>query len=388
MAEKYPLANGLWSNAANWNGGTKPTSDDVVHSNSFIVDIDEDVNVLELRTDAGTTAVGGGYFDVVSDNLTISCDFIWPIDDGFGIQVSSNSGTTTIIGDIYMPKGNSNNLNYGLALNGTCLLNLIGSVLNKDISGAQNAKNDSGILINVSGARLNIIGDVEGGRATSSFSVQNTGIYINDVDCIVNITGIVRGGPIAGIRNNSGIFVATSNNTINVVGDVIGGFNYSANGILINTGGNNVNITGTAKSNNSAASVYCPNNITDSFVTMFGDIVNDGSQMAILVNNLIIDNDTEMSWKLIDDTNNDMYLYSVGSGVLGQATESDVRKDVVYGPSSELTGELEPVNVDTAQLASNLLDEITTSSNPLAERLRNVSTIQTTGAQISSLKIS
>ena len=393
MAEKYPLANGLWSNAANWNGGTKPTSGDVVHSNNFIVDIDEDVDVLELRTDAGTTAVAGGYFDVVSDDLQVSCDFIWPNDNNFGIQVSSNSGTTTIIGDIYMPKGTSATQHCGILLQGTCQLNVIGSILNKDSSGTQAARDNSGIIINVSGGRLNLTGDVNGGRNTVNYAKQNGGIYIKSVSCIVNITGNVIGGPIGGgvtSNLNAGIYVETTNNVINVVGNVIGGFNYQAPGIYFYTfvDNNIVNITGVAQSNNSSAAVVNTSYANNNTVTMFGDIVNDGSQMAILVNNLIIDNDTEMSWKLIDDTNNDRYLYSVGSGVLGQAVESDVRKDVVYGPSSELTGELEPVVVDTAQLASNLLDEITTSSNPLAERLRNVSTIQTTGAQISSLKIS
>jgi len=392
MAEKYPLANGLWSNAANWNGGTKPTSGDVVHSNNFIVDIDEDVDVLELRTDAGTTAVAGGYFDVVSDDLQVSCDFIWPIDDGFGIQVSSNSGTTTIIGDIYMPKGTSATQHCGILLQGTCQLNVIGSILNKDNSGSQAARDNSGIIINVSGGRLNLTGDVEGGRNTANYNRQNSGIFINTLSCIVNITGDVEGGPIGyGVSSgniNTGIYVDTTNNVINVIGNVIGGFNFQTPGIYFEASDNSVNITGVVQSNNSSAALLNGSFGQNNTVTMFGDIINDGGQMAILIDNLVLDNDTEMSWKLIDDTNNDRYLYSVGSGVLGQAVESDVRKDVVYGPSSELTGELEPVVVDTAQLASNLLDEITTSSNPLAERLRNVSTIQTTGAQISSLKIS
>ena len=391
MAEKYPLANGLWSNAANWNGGTKPTSGDVVHSNNFIVDIDEDVDVLELRTDAGTTAVGGGYFDVVSDDLTVSCDFIWPDDNDFGIQVSSNSGTTTIIGDVYMPKGTSATRHCGILLQGTCQLNVIGSILNKDNSGSQTARDNSGIIINVSGGRLNLTGDVEGGRNTANYNKPNAGIYIKTVDCIINVTGDVIGGPIGGgniLNINAGIYVETTNNVINVIGNVIGGFSFQTPGIYFDASVNSVNITGVAQSNNSSPAVEKSYGVINNTVTMFGDIINDGEQMAILIDNLVLDNDTEMSWKLIDDTNNDRYLYSVGGGVLGQAVESDVRKDVVYGPSSELTGELEPVVVDTAQLASNLLDEITTSSNPLAERLRNVSTIQTTGAQISSLKIS
>ena len=389
MAEKYPLANGLWSNAANWNGGTKPVAGDVVHANSFIVDIDEDVDVAELRTDAGTTAVAGGFFDVVSDDLTISCDFVWPNDNNFGIKVSSNSGTTTIIGDFYIPKGNNSTQHCAILLEGTCQLNLVGSILNKDNSGSHTARDNSGVIVNVTGGRLNITGDVEGGRNILNYNRQNSGIYVKSVDCVVNITGNVVGGPIGGgnIGNvNAGIYIETVNNTINVIGNVIGGFSFQAPGIYFHTNSNNnaVNITGVAQSNSSSPAVVNSGLGNNNTVTMFGDIINDGSQMAILVNNLILDNDTEMSWKLVDDTNNDKYLYSVGSGVLGQASESDVRKDVVYGSSSELTGELEQVIVDVEQLATDLLDEIQTSSHVVAQRLRRTSTDETVASIVTS----
>lgn len=390
MAEKYPLANGLWSNAANWNGGTKPVAGDVVHTNNFILDIDEDVDVGELRTDAGTTAVAGGYFVVNSDNLTISCDLVWPNDNNFGIQVSSNSGTTTIIGDFYMPKGTSATKHCTIYLAGTCQLNLVGSILNKDNSGSQTSRDNSGVIIDVTGGRLNLTGDVEGGRNILNYSRQNSGIYVKSVDCVLNIVGNVVGGPIGseiGSGNvNSGIYVETVNTTINVIGNVIGGFNFQTAGIFFHTSANDnsINITGVAQSNNSSPAVV--NNVfyNNNTVTIFGDIINDGSQMAILVNNLILDDTTDTSWKFIDDTNNDKYLYSVGSGVLGQAAESDVRKDIIYGPSNELTGQLEQVIVDVSQLATNLLDEIQTSTHSVAERLRSTSTDETVAAIVVS----
>jgi hypothetical protein len=82
----------------------------------------------------------------------------------------------------------------------------------------------------------------------------------------------------------------------------------------------------------------------------------------------------------------DKTLYSADL-LTGYPLEADVEDGVVYGPSSEFEGTLSPVNIDTAQLAEDLLSEISTSSNALAERLRNVSTIQTTGAQISALTL-
>jgi hypothetical protein len=88
------------------------------------------------------------------------------------------------------------------------------------------------------------------------------------------------------------------------------------------------------------------------------------------------------------------------AGVLpGSPPIGDVRAGVTYGPVSELEGSLivpDPSNVrkgvptdattGTAELtAEDILEAIELSANPVAERLRNVSTVQTTGNQISSL---
>ena len=52
MALKYPSATGVWSNAANWNGGTLPIAGDDVRANGFTVTIDVDINVLQISTAA------------------------------------------------------------------------------------------------------------------------------------------------------------------------------------------------------------------------------------------------------------------------------------------------------------------------------------------------
>jgi fibronectin-binding autotransporter adhesin len=71
MAEKYPLANGLWSNAANWNGGTKPLSDDDVYANNFTVTVNESITVNSLRGTAGAVAVANGQF-LTSGSVTVT----------------------------------------------------------------------------------------------------------------------------------------------------------------------------------------------------------------------------------------------------------------------------------------------------------------------------
>lgn len=59
MAERYAVASGNWSNTATWDGGTLPGVSDDVHAGSYAVTIDQDVTVLTLRTDSGSTAPAG-----------------------------------------------------------------------------------------------------------------------------------------------------------------------------------------------------------------------------------------------------------------------------------------------------------------------------------------
>jgi hypothetical protein len=62
MANRYAVQSGNWSDTATWDGGTLPVPGDVVRPNNFIVGIDQDINVAELRNDASSPAVAGGSF--------------------------------------------------------------------------------------------------------------------------------------------------------------------------------------------------------------------------------------------------------------------------------------------------------------------------------------
>jgi len=79
----------------------------------------------------------------------------------------------------------------------------------------------------------------------------------------------------------------------------------------------------------------------------------------------------------------DKFLYTA-STLTGYPLEEDVEDGVVYGPSNEYEGTLSPVNVDTAQLASDLLDDIQTSSHVVAQRLRAAATDDSVGSIVTS----
>ena len=75
MPDKWPLANGNWSNAANWNGGTLPIDgDDIFADNrAIVIDIDINLPTARLWTTARSGGTSGGSFTVNSArNITLA----------------------------------------------------------------------------------------------------------------------------------------------------------------------------------------------------------------------------------------------------------------------------------------------------------------------------
>jgi hypothetical protein len=120
--------------------------------------------------------------------------------------------------------------------------------------------------------------------------------------------------------------------------------------------------------------------------------------MAVLSPNVKIYSSAIASWRFATDVPaTNKFIYSAGVA-LGNPEIEDVRDGTVYGASSELTGSLimaipanvrRGVNTDatvgTADLtAQDIFTEIASSSDPIAVRLRNIATVQTTGAQLAS----
>lgn len=75
MAIRYAVASGNWSSTATWNGGTLPTSADDVFTNNFTVTVNQNVTVLSLSNRATTGVNAGGTFSI-NGNYTVVCDTI------------------------------------------------------------------------------------------------------------------------------------------------------------------------------------------------------------------------------------------------------------------------------------------------------------------------
>jgi hypothetical protein len=215
MALKYPLANGNWSNAANWNDGTLPVPGDDVRANGKTVTIDVDIDVLQISTAASAPALAGGGF-VVSSNRTLTSDFIF----GTTACLTSTVGiTVTIIGNIYGPASGVGGNTISFTNSGS-ILNVTGIIYG--------AANNSGSALITSGT-LNFVGNVFGGSVGNS----SNGITISSGGNLVFTGNITAGG-----GTTNAILLNGTSSTIN--GNIYGGI-LSGRGLAITAGTNIIN---------------------------------------------------------------------------------------------------------------------------------------------------
>ena len=240
-------------------------------------------------------------------------------------------------------------------------------------------------------------------------------------------------------QNNSYTISISANNTVNHVGNVYGATTSGTLGkcpaIVINQN-STYNLTGNAIGRSAQEVIGSSNNgfvaNTNALCNIIGSTVSAGQtvvygtvlKMAGVINNfgdysvspymIKTFDGQQLQWNTRTTTNVLNPLYTAGVAT-GHPAEANVRTGTVYGPTNNLTGTCAvppsgsvtlgvPVDntvgtayVDAtslanaltgslaAPLATSLFTEISGSSDPLAERMRNQSTVQTTGAQLAGL---
>lgn len=377
MALRRAVANGNWSNTATWDGGTLPTSADDVHSNNFTVTVDQDITVLSLSNRAASPAVAGGGFVVSAGGRTITAGNIYG-NTSACVTVSATSGTVTINANVTAGQSNG----YGILKSGNgSTLNINGNLFGAE----QNSSNGDGVRITGVGT-VNVVGDIRGGTFSNSV---NRGLR-SEVSTTINVTGNIFGSAI--LNQNEGIWL-NAGGTLNVTG------NLTANGANPAVGVNSlvaatVNVSGTVSASASASGL---NNVNASSLNnVNGILFNNLSIMAVYAQRITLGG-SATRWVFNTSGSTDKTLYSADT-LPGVPSTANVRQGTVYGPSNDLTGTLvvpSPSDVrkgvptdntvGTAELtAEDLLEAIEISTNPIAERLRNVSTVQTTGGQITA----
>ena len=444
MANVYAIASGNWSSGSIWNTGTVPTTADDVFANTFTVQVDGTFTVLSVRNTAAAPIVAGGFFNLInSSSLTCTATqgiFVGAASTpvvqfagGTGTEatlratlpatlpnivgyvgiVHSGTGRLNIIGDISFNAGLSTRTYVSSTSTGT--LNIVGNIstttgggaasnqcilmsggflfINGNVSGGGTA---SGHMIIGGTSIIEITGNViasnvahisQGSSITVIGSITNTGtgIAINAVAAAVSVTGTIT-------CNNTGSGVVTTTGTVNVGGSIT--ITGSGVGVSSTTGG--ITVGGNITASTSANGVTS----TSALVRCSGLLFNTNNFQAVYAPRITIEpTTTSITFQKIDGGTQIMYIGSATSFNL--PATNDVRLGTVYGQSNEFTGSMvvqTPENVLLGTLVDNtvgtlimtpdnLVQELGTSTRPIAVRLQNSSTVDTTGNQMASYNI-
>lgn len=285
MADKWPLATGNWSTAANWNGGTLPGTADDVYADGKVVTIDQNIDISTLRNTQRSGGTLGGNFTVgagrtiklnhttqstyqggnsapslcqVTGDLTVNGG-IWGAPTSLSTFSVFNvtAGTITVNGNqqgggpcVHIPGGTTSSVVWNGDLN-VSFQNDLGSIhkdggsgnvtITGNITGGGNAGgNSSGVYMN--GGILtwngNITHTVAGGAVVRGFNtatINFTGNIINNAtgsagSSIFNIDGtvnaVINAPTISGSSSAQGpstVYVSSNGaGNVEIVGDVVG----------------------------------------------------------------------------------------------------------------------------------------------------------------------
>ena len=409
MATITSAATGNWSAGATWVGGVKPgINDRAVIASGHVVTLDENATVQGLSGDAATT----NRLDITtSRTLTCTIDAIIAKSIVNGVNLIRISGvgiTVTINAPDIVAWGLANtaaikitsictvninaNIAYGTgsnpAANGTppvsieaaATVTIVGDIYHSGATGTATAATGLSITAN---AIVTITGNITASTVNSSqYAVVNTTSI-----CTINVTGNCTGNTAAAIFSNQ-------NSTINITGNLTAN---NSNAVFLTAASPTTTVVGTITASNSAVGLYQ----TGGTVTFSGTAINaSNGAMAIYCPTIRLYNANTVEWRFRDELGNVKTLYSAGIA-LGNPAITNVRSGITYGASLELTGTMivpSPSDVrisvptdntvGTGQLtAADFLAAIAASSDPIAVRLNNVSTVDTSGAQMASYDV-
>jgi len=374
MANYKAVANGNWSALATWQDDSTgsfvastvlPGASDDVYGNNFSVTIDQDITVASLRTTSATGISQQGTSNIAFTILTsrnITCTgqgIVTPVATTRTMRINAINSVVNIIADVQAGNHAFGGNEYAIELVSTPTLtvNHTGNVYHLYTgTGLSRA-----IQIN-SGNTYNFTGNIYGQGVT----YRSVPFYINGGT--LNITGDLFVGSCVGVDN----YVSSYLNHIG-----------------------NINVS---SSNNYAVGQW--NLIGILHMTFSGNITTT-SQYTISFYSLRVHPTGNISWQFLT-TNAGQYrtLYTPGVAT-GHPAESNVRTGITYGPTNNLTGTcavppaaavsigvpvdnttgtayLNPTDIWNVPLAS------ITTPNSIGERLKDASTVQTTGAQLAA----
>jgi hypothetical protein len=397
MANYKAIASGNWSNLAIWQDNSSgsflastvlPGAADVVYWNNFTVAINQDVTVLEIRNNSATGVTAGGS-GTISTSRTINADLFHAT--GSLITISATSPSVVNING-NMPGTVAAASSNGINMTGNATLNYVGDV-QASTSGSINSP--TGIRL-ANGSTLNFTGDIVGGQNVANYGAIASPIGVrSNVNATINVVGNVTGGP-SGIHNY-GILQSTGDN-VTITGVVSGGFGITSGfyNAGVRGGGQSLTIFGNLVGGNNAPAVW----LGSTAVRLYGNVQNasNGFAAVFAVPFFFVESTTQYEFRKLDLTTNTLYTPGVATG---HPATNNVRSGVVYGPTNNLTGTCAvppaaavsigvPVDntVGTGYLNATDIWNVPlasiTTPNSIGERLKDASTVQSTGAQLAA----
>jgi hypothetical protein len=392
MPNRFPIANGNWSDPTIWNAGLGlPTSSDMVFANNKIVTIDQNINVLGLSGTSTTGISASGYF-IASDGISIKANL-----------TSSNSPITTFSVSPLILSNGTTAVNPTLVLTGSMNVSLTGSIT-QGVSGCITIVHMGTGTLNILGSTLDY-GSVAGG----SYNNGQILIYTGSVNIIGNATTAGSTGT-PGIWNWFGrlnivgnlqaklnqvattiysICVLNEYGTVNLTGNItatsINQAAYSAHGIQNNAGTVNItgnlfssgsnapcvanasalaitNITGNVTAGTTAAALS--NGATGGIISCIGQVnasttagayfssgttatnifsgpfINSGSRNAVYCYNIQLYNNVTTRYTIGVSGSSSTITLSSADQYTGLPILTDVRFGVAYGPGNSVTGSM------------------------------------------------
>lgn len=446
MAIYRAVTNGNFSNLTTWNvwngsiwlaATSVPSSSDEVFSNNFIINLDQtNITILRLSNNSNTTPsiAGGGYFTV---NNSITLNITNGINQAdvsqsaatvpYLIQTSGLNLTMNFNFNISTNTTGNVNLKY-LTIAHTGSLNFVGNITGSgstngalfDINSSLSVTILGNIVTNNQGftavhVRQNSTVSIVGNISTSNFTAHQAvtrGLLVDSTNATVTVTGNIFHNSLT--INNTPVCVQLNSGNLHIIGSITGGFSNNlqfgvsvgGNGYFKHTGvlfgGNSTsNSIGSVALNQSATALSAIIILSGPFV--FGSY---GVPPFLGYRILFSNNVSKYIEFASDSTNGALFpnaaptrltMYSPNT-IVDAPSPNNVRQGVTYALGSQVGTLAVPSpsdvrkntptdnTVGTADLtAQDFLDLLSTSSDPLAERLRNVSTVQSTGDQIASL---
>jgi hypothetical protein len=313
----------------------------------------------------------------------------------------AGSGNVNVTGNIYRVQKSIN------ATTATGIINYSGT----SIGGFQGSSPTHNLVF-AGNATFNVYGFLRGDDTTGGAAGNGTALsYAGSNVCNIYSQLISNAGvPVilshSGVVNISGNTTAfnireginsSGSGTININGNLIAGTNAPA---ITSSGTAPINIlSGITLSASSNSPVIVSS--STGLVTASSPFINTNNVPAVLAQKFRFYSGQTAQWRFQDTTNSNITLTSINSSgvTIGLPLSGDVRYLTTYGQNNEYVGSLRVPSVDnvrkgvqtdftvgTADLTANdIFSAITTSSNSVAVRLRNVSTVQSAGDQIASL---